>query len=326
MKGAGRARRYYHTLRRTFKRGAVILMYHRVTDLARDPYQLAVAPEHFTQHLNHLQRTCSVLPLPDLIEALRAKTLPPRAVAITFDDGYIDNYCEAYPLLKAAGLPATIFVASGKIDSTREFWWDDLDRIICLPDRVPAQLQLCVQNQKHAWPTATTEEREAARQAVHAVLHSQAIAVREQALDQLCGWAGVDRAGRADHRAVTAAELKQFAADPLIDIGGHTVNHPSLAALPREEQRVEIARGREMLETWLGRPLRTFAYPYGTRYDYAAETAAMVRDEGFRAACTTIHGSVEPDDDLFTLRRSAVFNWDGVFFAQRLESFFNARA
>ncbi len=326
MKGAGRAKRYYHSLRRTFKRGAVILMYHRVTDLARDPYQLAVSPAHFTQHLDHLRRTCTVLPLTDLIEALDAKTLPPRAVAITFDDGYIDNYGEAFPLLKAASLPATIFVASGKIDSTREFWWDDLDRIICLPDRVPAQLQLCVQNQRYDWPTATTEEREATRQAVHAVLHSQAIAAREQALDQLCEWAGVDRTGRPDYRAVTSTELKQFAADPLIAIGGHTVNHPSLAALPREEQCAEIKRGREMLEAWLGKPLLTFAYPYGTRHDYAAETAAIVRNEGFRAACTTVHGSVEPSDDLFALRRSAVFNWDGPYFARQLESFFIARA
>ena len=100
-----------------------------------------MSPTHFAQHLDHLKQTCTVLPLIDLIEALRTQNVPSRAVAITFDDGYSDNYREAYPLLKAAGLPATIFVASGKVDSTREQWWDDLDRIICLPDRVPARLQ-----------------------------------------------------------------------------------------------------------------------------------------------------------------------------------------
>jgi peptidoglycan/xylan/chitin deacetylase (PgdA/CDA1 family) len=326
MKGAGRVRRYYHTLRRTFKRGAVILMYHRVTDLAHDPFQLAVSPTHFVQQLDHLTRTCTVLPLIDLIEALRTKNVPPRAVAITFDDGYIDNYREAYPLLKGAGLPATIFVASGKIDTAREQWWDDLDRIICLSDRLPARLQLRVQDRSYEWPTVTLEQCEAARHAVHVVLHPQAIAVREQALAQLCEWAGVDRDGRSNFRMVTVAELKEFAADPLIDIGGHTVNHPSLAALLRDEQCAEIRDGRETLEAWLGKPLQTFAYPYGTRRDYTAETAAVVQAEGFRAACTTVHGSVEPGDDLFTLRRSAVFNWDGAFFAQRLNSFFIARA
>ena len=304
-------------MRRWFKPGAVVLMYHRVTDLARDPYQLAVSPAHFAQQLEHLKRTCTVLPLIDLIEALQAKVLPPRAVAITFDDGYIDNYREAYPLVKAAGLPATIYVVSGKIDTAREFWWDDLDRIISLPDRAPAHLQLRVKDRIYEWPTATTEQRAAAQRAVHAVLHPQAIAVREQAVEQLCEWAGVDRDGRPDYRVITDAHLKEIAADPLIDIGGHTVNHPSLAVLTREEQAAEITRGREMLEARLGRPLRTFAYPYGTRRDFTPETAALVRTAGFRAACTTVHGSVETGDDLFTLRRSAVFNWDVVVFAQQ---------
>ena len=326
MRGSGRIRKACSLIRRQFKPGAVVLMYHRVTNLARDPYQLAVSPAHFAQQLEHLKRTCTVMPLIDLIEALQAKALPPRAAAITFDDGYIDNRLEAYPLLKAAGLPATIFVASGSIDTTREFWWDDLDRIISLPDRVPAHLLLRVQDRTYEWPTATTEQRAAAQRALHAVLHPQAIAVREQAVEQLCQWAGVDRDGRPDYRVITDAQLKEIAADSLIDIGGHTVNHPSLAALTREEQAAEITHGREMLEARLGKPIRTFAYPYGTRRDYTPETAALVRTAGFRAACTTVHGSVEIGDDLFTLRRTAVFNWDAAFFAQQLESFFIARA
>lgn len=325
MKGAGRVRRYYHTLRRKFKRGAVILMYHRVTDLARDPYQLAVSPAHFAQHIDHLKQTCTVLPLTELIEGLRVNALPRRAVAITFDDGYVDNYREAYPVLKAAGLPATIYVASGKIDQPREFWWDDLDRIISLPDQLPAFLRLHVQDQTYEWPTATVEQRRAAQHAVHAVLHPQSIAVREQALEQLCQWAGIGRDGRPDYRAVTSAQLKEIAADRLIDIGGHTVDHPSLKALTHKEQCEEIEQGRNMLEAWLGKSLQTFAYPYGTRQDYTAETAGLVRAAGFRAACTTVHGSVEAGDDLFTLQRCAVFNWDAAFFAQRLESFFIAR-
>jgi peptidoglycan/xylan/chitin deacetylase (PgdA/CDA1 family) len=326
MRGRSRANRYYHILRRKLRRGAVILMYHRVTDLARDPYQLIVSPAHFAQQLEHLKRTCTVLPLIDLIDALQAKALPPRSVAITFDDGYVDNYREAYPLLRTAGLPATIYVVGGKIGTAREFWWDDLDRIICLPDTVPARLQLRMQDQTYEWPTATVDQRAAAQEALHAVLRPQPIAVREQALEQLCEWAGVDRDGRPGYRMMTDAQLKQIAADPLIDIGGHTVNHPSLAALAREEQRAEIIRGRDMLEAWLGKPLRTFAYPYGTRQDYTPETVDLVRAAGFRAACTTVHGSIESGDDLFMLRRCAVFDWDAAFFAQQLNAFFSARA
>jgi peptidoglycan/xylan/chitin deacetylase (PgdA/CDA1 family) len=325
MKGSGRIKKAIGSIRRRFKPGAVILMYHRVTNLARDPYQLAVSPANFAQHLEHLARTCTVLPLIDLIEAVQARAMPLRAIAITFDDGYVDNYREAYPLLKAAGLPATIYVTSGTINSAREFWWDDLDRIISRPAHVPARLRLQMPDRVYEWPTVTTEQRTAARLALHAVLHPQTVAAREQALEQLCEWAGVGRDGRPDYRAVTDAQLREIAADRLIDIGSHTVNHPSLAALPREEQCAEIARGREMLEARLGKPLKTFAYPYGTRQDYTSETADIVRAEGFRAACTSVHGSVETGDDVFALRRSAVFNWNAALFTQQLESFFIAR-
>ena len=65
--------------------------------IARDPYQLAVSPAHFAQQLEHLKHTCTVLPLIDLVDALRSKALPPRPVAITFDDGYVDNYREPIP-------------------------------------------------------------------------------------------------------------------------------------------------------------------------------------------------------------------------------------
>src|SRR5512143_3443073 len=242
MRGAGRAKRYYLTLRRQIKRGAVILMYHRVANLPTDPYQLAVPPARFAQHLEHLKHTCTVLQLTDLIDALHANALPQRAVAITFDDGYIDNYREAYPLLKAANIPATIYVASGMLDNASEFWWDDLERILCLPDRLPEQLRLRIQGTDYEWPTDTSAQRVAARYQLHSIVHALPITQRKQVLDQLCEWAGLDRSGRSDYRVMSSAQLKEIASDGLIDIGGHTVNHPSLAALPLEDQRAEIVR------------------------------------------------------------------------------------
>jgi peptidoglycan/xylan/chitin deacetylase (PgdA/CDA1 family) len=325
MKGSGRIRKGWGVIRRRFKPGAVILMYHRVADLAADPYQLAVPPARFAQHLDYLKRTCTVMRLTNLIDALQANDLPKRAVAITFDDGYIDNYREAYPLLKAAGLPATIYVASGKLDNMSEFWWDDLERILGLPDRLPEQLRLCVQDTNYEWPTGTPLQREMARHQLQAIVHVLPIAQRESVLDQLCQWAGLDRNGRADYRVMSTVQLKEIASNGLIDIGGHTINHPSLAALPLEDQRTEIVCGRQMLEAIVGKSLQTFAYPYGTAEDFTADTTALVRELGFRAACTTRHGSVEAGDDLFALRRGAVFNWDATWFKNKLEGFLVAR-
>jgi peptidoglycan/xylan/chitin deacetylase (PgdA/CDA1 family) len=325
MKGAGRARRYYHMLRRTFKRGAVILMYHRVVELADDPLQLTVTPAQFVQQMDYIQRSGMPLRLGEVAAALQQRTLPQRAVAVTFDDGYIDNFTEALPVLQTYHVPATIFTVSSKVDTPHEMWWDDLERILlCTPD-LPVQLTMEIREQNCAWPTDTFQNRHTAYRALHQVLKPLSIAERQTALEALRRWAGVGQAGRPAYRIMNTNELRQAIGSGVIDIGGHTVNHPRLAALPPEAQRVEIIEGRKQLTQILGLAPTTFAYPYGTPQDFTPETARLVREAGFSAAVTTVHGSVEAGDDVFQLRRMAVHNWDLAEFKWRFERAFVER-
>ena len=105
-------------------------MYHRVADQPIDPWGNAVSPAHFKEHLEVLVRTRRPLALPDFVRNVVAGTLPANAVALTFDDGYADNLVAAKPRLAAAGVPATVFLATGYLGRTGEFWWDELARLI----------------------------------------------------------------------------------------------------------------------------------------------------------------------------------------------------
>lgn len=322
MRGRGRIKKTLGSIRRRFKPGAVILMYHRVTDVEPDTYNLAVSPAHFAEQMEIVRRTCIPMHLVDLIDGVVAGRLPNRAVAVTFDDGYCDNFSQAYPVLQIAGVPATVFVVSGKIDSPREFWWDDLERTLLAPKQTPAELRLDLNAQEYCWPTGTPEERIATHRAVHALLSVQAIRKREEALDELAVWSGAGSDGRPAYRAMTTDELIRLADSGLVQIGGHTVNHPVLSALAVEDQAYEISEGRCRLEAILGQPIRTFAYPYGRAADWTDATATIVRDAGLCGAVTTIPGSIETGADPFRLRRWAVANWDGRQFVRALESFF----
>ena len=322
MRGSGRIKKTLGSIRRWFKPGAAILMYHRVTDLAPDTYNLAVSPAHFAEQMEIVRHTCVPMHLVDLIDAVGTGRLLNRAVAVTFDDGYRDNFDEAYPLLQGAGVPATVFVVSGMIGSPREFWWDDLERILLAPKQVPTELRLGLNAQEYCWPTGTPEERVATHQAVQALLSVQAIKKREETLEKLVDWSGVGFTGRPAYRAMKTDELIRLADSGLVEIGGHTVNHPVLSALSVEDQGDEVSEGCRSLEAILGQPIRTFAYPYGRAADWTDTTATIVRDAGLRGAVTTIPGSIETGADPFRLRRWAAADWDGDQFARALESFF----
>jgi peptidoglycan/xylan/chitin deacetylase (PgdA/CDA1 family) len=325
VKGAKYLRRTFCALRRRFIRGGVILLYHRVIDLPTDPHNLAVSPQRFAQHLQYIRRTCEPMRLFDFVEALLQRTLPPRAIAITFDDGYADNYRYAYPLLKSAGIPATVFVTAGQVDSSCEFWWDDLERILLLPNHLPSQLRLEIQGLEYRWQLGPLGQRERVHRDLHDLLRTLDGNCRDETIASLASWAGLKKAGRSDYRAMTAVELVELAQSELVDIGAHTLTHPVLSALSTDAQTTEIVDGQQRLESITSEPVATFAYPYGSAQDFTGETAEVVRAAGFHAACTTIPGSVEHNDDPFRLRRCAVFNWDKGTFCQQLKSFLVSR-
>jgi peptidoglycan/xylan/chitin deacetylase (PgdA/CDA1 family) len=322
MKGAGYIKKVFHVLRRQFKPGGVILLYHRVASLSADPHSLAVSPEHFAQQLEHIHDTCYPMRLLDLLEAMQQRSLPQRALAITFDDGYWDNYEHAYPLLKSAGIPATIFVTSEQVDSEREFWWDDLERLLLLPQQLPEHLRISVGDQEYEWRLDSVEQRRCVHQAIHNLLRPLDADTRDEVLDGLANWVGLEQSGRSDYRAMTTGELIELAQSKCVDIGGHTMSHPVLSTLSAEAQYGEIIGGRQRLESIIGRRVSTFAYPYGASQDFTDETAEIVREAGFQSACTTIPGSIEAGDDQFRLRRCPVFDWDTSTFKQQLESYF----
>ncbi|HEU5087479.1 MAG TPA: polysaccharide deacetylase family protein [Roseiflexaceae bacterium] len=319
---------------------ALILLYHRVADLACDPWAMAVSPHRFEQHMRLLQQVAYPVSLATLVEGLQQRQLPKRAVAITFDDGYADNLEHARPVLARYGLPATVFVPTCAIDSQREYWWDALEQLLLQPGRLPRILNLsgsldwdlgddavysAEQAQRyHEWraPQAPPTARHRLFQVLWERMHTQSSAEQTAVLAQLFAWAGLQPQARATHRTLSSAELRCLAKGGLITIGGHTRRHPSLAALPRHEQRMEIGGNKADLEQLLEQPAQLFAYPFGKQNDFTPDTVASVREAGFAAAVTNLGGAVTHSTDRFQLPRRYVHNWDIEEFQRRLEHWF----
>jgi peptidoglycan/xylan/chitin deacetylase (PgdA/CDA1 family) len=311
--------------RRRFVPGGVILAYHRVADLDHDAYATAVSPRHFVEHLEVLRKTCTVVKLSELREAVqRRRPLPHRAVAITFDDGCVDFLDHGYPAIRKLGFPATVFVASDHLEQKRRFWSDELEFLFHDMKAWPGPLTLSTGPLSCRWEDGTGDRRMDVFWQVYKLIKPLSDNERIAALRELTLWAGPRSTYCPGYRAITADEAIRVVREGFVEIGAHTVTHPPLSALSEDEQVFEISGGRQRLIELLGAPVNAFAYPYGEQEDFDNRTVGLVKQAGFDLACTMIRGSVEAGADPFTLRRCMVLDWPARAFARHLESFFAA--
>jgi len=260
----GRRVRVARARRAARRSGALILLYHRVAAPAYDPWRLAVAPETFDRQLDFLAAEFRVMPLAELAAAALAGDVPDRAVAITFDDGYLDNLEAALPLLESHRVPATLYLATGYVGATA-YWWDELCALLTGPGERPPRLELTLGGHRVAAATGDAgERRRALTEVVHPALRHAGGDAVEQGLARLREWAGGAAAPGADAgRPMTRAELERIAASDLIELGAHTVRHLSVPALPRAAQRAEIAASRDLVAELAGTPPASFSFPFG---------------------------------------------------------------
>lgn len=294
----------------------VVLIYHRVTTLPSDPHLLAVSPENFRVQMHFLKRNFQLLRFEEAWSGLKGP-----AVVVTFDDGYADNALEALPILEDVGVPATFFVSTGNLGTRREFWWDELERIILTGEERPSHFSLVDGKNHRSWASATFEERLLLHRQIHPLVEALDVAQRQEWLTQLRCWAGLDASGRESHRAMSIEELKVLAASPWVTIGAHTVSHTSLSILSEEEQRHEIIGSREELEKIIGRKISVFSYPFGTRAHYNIVSLRLCREAGFIRTAANFPGQAHRWTDLCQIPRQLVRNWNVEIFAARMREF-----
>lgn len=342
IRGLGRLRRVARRLRNRFAPGGLILLYHRVAEVGLDPWSLCVTPRHFAEHLEVLRKHCRPVQLQQLAQAVQDGERPHRQVVVTFDDGYADNLHNAKPLLERYDIPATVFVTSGHIGQEREFWWDEMDRLLLQPGTLPEALRLSFNGSTYQWElgesayyskdayqryrcwSALGNDNPTPRHSLYRSLYQLLCPLltdeRRKVLDELLAWAGVEPMSRLTHRSLTLAEVSALDQGELIEVGAHTVTHPFLSSLPAAKQREEIKRCKASLEEIVGHPVSSFAYPHG---NYTAQTVAVVQEAGFGCACSTVADVVSLSSDRFQLPRVVVEDWDGEEFAKRLSRWFH---
>ncbi|WP_439883488.1 polysaccharide deacetylase family protein [Pontibacter sp. MBLB2868] len=318
---------------------AIVLMYHRIAEPEADIWEVAVSPQNFEQQLQVLNQHYKVVSINDLYDAIRSGHLNNKnCVAITFDDGYADNYENAMPLLQKYNLPATFFISTANTDKDEAFWWDELEHILLFSDTLPPSFSITLngtsinfdlgseatldqnQKQKNKHWKACTDTPPTLRCALYLELWRKLkpLEVAEQNfhLQKIRNWANSSTLTNSKNKSMSSGQLQDLAKNSLFTMGAHTVSHPALGLHDIAYQSLELKDNKRHLETLTGNKIRFLAYPYG---NYNHDTVIATKNEGFEAAFTTEEKVVTSRSDFYRLGRFQVKNVGAPAFKRALE-------
>ncbi len=238
----------------------------------------------------------------------RAVTLasPRRFACLTFDGGYKDVMTSAYPVLSRHRVPFTIYVPTAFPDGLGEAWWIALEQVIAREGR----LSLLVGREEMHFNIISTAEKYKVYDFLAGWMRTLAPSDLSSAIKDLCRRYAVDLAVLSREAWLDWNDLEKLAADPLVTLGGATVNYPVLSNLKDAAALREMVMGRAVAEAAFRRDIRHFAYPFGDLASWRRKHAVMAEEAGFASAVSAIAGVVEAEGrtSLHALPRIA---WDG---------------
>ena len=315
-----------HVFRR---RGVYILSYHHVRanelggNTSRD-----VAASGLAAHLQFLTRWFDIVSLEQAAQLLSGGKLKHDVVALTFDDGYADNYSEALSVLQRFKARATIFLITGVVGTDAEPWYDEaLCLLTSLADEAFHGAATGAEKRELAAVRKVIAGRRDTRSGAEAALEmlkGSPPEFRERAMVQLRARVGKSES-RPEFRLLSWDQVREMRAHG-VTFGSHTVRHSILTTLDDGELETELVASKNAVSRTLGTHCEAFAFPNG---DFDERTVTAVRRAGYRIACTQRFGQNRPGCDLLALRRIGVGNVPAYVLAFKLSGlaapFFEAR-
>lgn len=262
--------------------------------------------DRFYNMMQTLRDSGQPLSMDEVIEHCQAdKPFPPRAFAVTFDDGFENNFSLAAPILREFSVPATFYVTTSFVDENAMSWIDRCE--YCLERVSSGTLRLPWDDRVYSLDSGQDKIRVLQR------IREEAKPDRELDLNGLvrgvfeqCGVPEVHESTDVLDQKMNWKQVACLAGDPLFTIGGHSHRHPVLSFLSADELESEIATSLDLIARKAGLCVRHYSYPEGLEYCYSNEVIRVLREHGILCCPTAVDGINDQHSDLFRLRRIMV--------------------
>jgi len=280
----------------------LVLNYHRIgnpDDDLFDPGVFSATADQFNEQVAYLKRHLSPVTLQESLDFIdNAEKQKAHIgnhkgrrcrVLITFDDGYLDNFQIAYPILRSHGVQGVFFLATSMVGTCQIPWWDQIAFVV----RTARTRRFSLH-----YPVDLTVDIDGngLSESLRAILN---LHKRPENTDparfirELAEVANGDSVPGTLRRFLNWDEAREMTAGGMA-IGSHTHSHHVLSQLEPERQYEELSRSRAILREQLGVEADVLAYPVGKTASFTSETQRVARDAGYRAAFSFYGGTNLP--------------------------------
>jgi len=283
-----------------------ILRYHAIVEPEKNYYaspSITIPPDVFEAQIRYFAKNNTIISLNTVARCLaEGQPFPPRAVVLTFDDGYRDNY-NAYQIMKKYGAIGTFYVSAGCIDNREPLWLFEV--IYLLKHTKATRISLSIDDFAATFPLESTAGRLTAARKITAVIKSNNLEFREELRDQMRNQTSdVDDYLEKAAQVMLSWEQVREMSDNGMEIGGHTVTHLNLPNADPNDARSEIIDCKRLIEGKIDRQVDHFSYPNGGDYDYYNDDVkGYVIQAGYSTATTSNNGLAGFASDPFELNR-----------------------
>jgi hypothetical protein len=285
---------------RFFRNECYILAYHMICDEPNGFFPES-SLETFIKQIKYLIQNYRVLPLVEIAQRMSGGKSVRRCAAVTFDDGFRDNYEKAFPILKQLQIPATIFLTTGFVESGQAPWFIEFRYLFMQTPKSRLEIKLAGQTQ--SFPLANPLEKRSASDMLMNYMQSCPNEERLSILRLLPSILDVDLTDRLQSLMLTWDQIREMSQNG-ISFGAHTVTHPVLTRISPDTLRREVSGSKATIEEKTGLSVNVFAYPFGKRGHYPRSAPMVLKDLGFLCAVTTEPGANSPNTPIYELKRS----------------------
>jgi len=280
-----------------------IFMLHRVNSIDKENLSLnenmKVSPEFLEQFIVERIGKYEFVSFDQAIDIIQKKTQFTKPfVVFTFDDGYADNYLQAFPIFKKYNIPFIIYISTGFIDRISLLWWYQLEDIILQNSSVELSNGMC-------FSCTTISEKEASFLAIRKIILELSTSDFDIKVRELLSNYILNFAKYTEGLMLTWNQILEMSQSPLCTIGAHTVTHRRLSELSHTDLIAEITRSKAIIEKKIQQKVEHFAYPFGTSFEVSDQVEDAVKQSGFVSGTYANGGVIRKlDKGLFRLTRT----------------------